>query len=49
MESSSPFFITIGSLSAGSVPFVTNSYNFRLPGGGGGSSATLNGQNVEMF
>jgi hypothetical protein len=35
--------------SAGTVPLDTSTYNFQLPGDGGGASATLNGVNVETF
>jgi hypothetical protein len=40
--------VTVGA-SAGTVPLDTGTYNFQLPGGGGGASATLNGVNVEIF
>lgn len=36
-------------LSANSVPLQTNTYNFQLPGGGGGAQATLGTQSVEIF
>jgi hypothetical protein len=41
-------FVTFAA-SAGTVPFDTVSYNFPLAGGGGGSSAMLNGVAVEVF
>jgi hypothetical protein len=43
------FFLLTVSASAGSVPLVVGTYNFQLDGGGGGSSATLNGVPVEIF
>jgi hypothetical protein len=37
------------SATASSVPLDVTSYNFVLPGGGGGAAATLNGVSVEIF
>ncbi len=42
-------FGLIGRASAAGVPFDTLQYNFQLAGGGGGSQATLDGVNVEVF
>jgi hypothetical protein len=41
-------FVTFGA-TAGTVPLITLNYNFTLAGGGGGSTATLNGVPVEIF
>src|SRR5271166_2419690 len=42
-------FGLIGLASAAGVPFDTLQYNFQVAGGGGGSRATLDGVNVEVF
>jgi hypothetical protein len=42
-------FVLINGASATGVPFDTLTYNFQLAGGGGGSEATLNGVDVQIF
>jgi hypothetical protein len=43
------FFLALTGLSANPVTLQTNTYNFQLPGGGGGIQGTLNGQPQELF